>query len=197
MLGVSLSTMRGGAVGPSSSCVRHAAGGAGKEETGARYGRGERCGAEAGVEDAYRREQWRVIWVMLRLLFGGVVDCRDAWHQLLRSAARSVVNTGSKDRDGLRRAGQICTSLVGSAATALSGTCFLFSRSMPSETAAANVVFLQGSSGKSSLSSSFHCDEGVDSCGVHRGARQIHKCNGADGARTGYKDGVHQMWPGG
>ena len=61
-----------------------------------------------------------MIWVMLRLLFGGVVDCRDAWHQLLRSAARSVVNTGSKDRDGLRRAGQICTSLVGSAATALS-----------------------------------------------------------------------------
>eukprot|EP00964_Phaeocystis_antarctica_P104799 scaffold69891_cov61-Phaeocystis_antarctica.AAC.5 len=34
MLGVPLSTMRGGAVGPSSSCVRHAAGGARKEEDG-------------------------------------------------------------------------------------------------------------------------------------------------------------------
>ena len=34
VLGVSSSTMRGGAVGPSSSCVRHAAKGAGKEEDG-------------------------------------------------------------------------------------------------------------------------------------------------------------------
>ena len=197
MLGVSSSTMRGGAVGPSSSCVHHVAGGAGKEEDGRRM-RKEGSGAvrRRGVEERIG-DQRRVICVMLRLIFGSVVDCRDAWHQLLRCAARSVVNTGSKDRNGLRRAGQTCTSLVGSAATALSGTCFLFSRSMPSENAAANVVFLQGSSGKSSLSSSFHCDEGVDSCGVHRGARQIHKCNGADGARTGYKDGVHQMWPGG
>ena len=34
MLGVTLSTMRGGAVGPFFSCVRHAARGAGKEEDG-------------------------------------------------------------------------------------------------------------------------------------------------------------------
>ena len=48
-----LSTMRGGAVGPSFSCVHHAARGSGKDEDGARCEEsGERCGAEAGVEDA-------------------------------------------------------------------------------------------------------------------------------------------------
>eukprot|EP00964_Phaeocystis_antarctica_P055044 scaffold32362_cov50-Phaeocystis_antarctica.AAC.5 len=43
--------MRGGAVGPFFSCVRHAARAEvpGRRRTGARYGRGERCGAEAGV----------------------------------------------------------------------------------------------------------------------------------------------------
>ena len=47
------STMRGVAVGPSFSCVHHVARGSGKDEDGARYEEsGERCGAEAGVEDA-------------------------------------------------------------------------------------------------------------------------------------------------
>ena len=98
MLGVSSSTMRGGAVGPSSSCVHHVAGGAGKEEDGRRM-RKEGSGAvrRRGVEERIG-DQRRVICVMLRLIFGSVVDCRDAWHQLLRCAARSVVNTGSKDR---------------------------------------------------------------------------------------------------
>ena len=39
----SSSTMKGGAVGPVSSCVHHAARGAGKDEDGARYGRAVRC----------------------------------------------------------------------------------------------------------------------------------------------------------
>ena len=100
MLGGSSSTMRGGAVDPFSSCVHHAARGTGKEEDGTRY-----AGEESG---AVRRRGWkmhigdqrRVMWVILRLLFGGVDDCRDAWHQLLRSAARSVVNTSAKDGMG-------------------------------------------------------------------------------------------------
>ena len=72
--------MRGGAVGPSFSCVHHAA--RYREIVdGARYGEsGERGGAE--------RRGWRIMWRMLRgreaggvgavlrLLFGGVVDCR-------------------------------------------------------------------------------------------------------------------------
>ena len=47
------SAMRRGAVGSSSSCVHHVARGSGKDEDGARCEEsGERCGAEAGVEDA-------------------------------------------------------------------------------------------------------------------------------------------------
>ena len=45
------STMRGGAVGPSSSCVHHAEV-PGRTRTARDTGRGERCGAEAGVGDA-------------------------------------------------------------------------------------------------------------------------------------------------
>ena len=52
VLGGLSSTMRRGAVGSSSSCVHHVARGASKDEDRARYGRGERCGAEEGVEDA-------------------------------------------------------------------------------------------------------------------------------------------------
>ena len=56
-----------------------------------------RCGGRGG---GCVRDERRVICVMLRLLIGGVDDCRDAWHQLLRSAARSVVNTSAKDGMG-------------------------------------------------------------------------------------------------
>eukprot|EP00964_Phaeocystis_antarctica_P068647 scaffold41600_cov82-Phaeocystis_antarctica.AAC.4 len=90
MLGVSLSTMRGGAVGPFSSCLRHAARCAGKKEDGRKIRKrgAVRCGGGGG---GCARDERRLMWVMVRLLFGSVVDCLDAW-QLLRSAAKSAVN---------------------------------------------------------------------------------------------------------
>eukprot|EP00964_Phaeocystis_antarctica_P014416 scaffold7934_cov62-Phaeocystis_antarctica.AAC.1 len=52
------STMRGGAVGPSSSCVHHAEV-PGSARTARDTGRGERCGAEAGAWGMLRR---RAVW---------------------------------------------------------------------------------------------------------------------------------------
>ena len=55
------STMRGGAVGPSSSCVHHAEV-PGSARTARDTGRGERCGAEAGASGMLRRRAAGVVW---------------------------------------------------------------------------------------------------------------------------------------
>ena len=68
--------MRGGAVGPSFSCVHHAA--RYREIVdGARYGEsGARGGAERRGGRMLRGREAGGVGAVLRLLFGGVVDCR-------------------------------------------------------------------------------------------------------------------------